>query len=188
MPRAKEFIKLLREKVSDETARHCVFTAEFMSSFAEAAGIEHDQAITAGLLHDLAKDRDDNALLAAAQTYGIAVTEAQRCKPGLVHGAVGAEECRRTLGITDEAVLEAITWHTTGRPGLGKVGQALFLADFAEPSRVIPAAAEAREILRQEGFRSALLFVARSKAGHVRGQPCADPLTAAFEAWLETVP
>jgi len=187
-PRAKELVKLLRERVSDKTASHCIFTAEFMSSFAEQAGVTNDQAVTAGLLHDLCKGMDAAEYLARAEEYGLAIGDAQQSNPKLLHGPVAAEECRRELGVDDEAVYEAIFWHTTGRPGLGRLGQALFLADFAEPTRRFPEAAEARALLRSEGLRPALLYTARRKIGHVRTKPHVDPVTEAFHQWLESDP
>ena len=165
--------------------RHCIFTAEYMASFAAKASITNDEAVTAGLLHDLCKGMSDAELLAAAQEYGLTVNDAQRRKPRLLHGPVAAEECRRKLGIAGEAVYDAICWHTTGRPGLGKLGLALYLADFAEPSRTFPGAEEARRILRKQGFEPALRYVSERKFEHVRTKPDADPVTEAFHAWLE---
>ncbi len=184
--RAKEFVSLLRRRVSDETASHCVFTAEFLCSFAPKAGITNEEAATAGLLHDLCKDMDGGALLSTAQKYGIEPSEVQRRYPGLLHGPVAAEECRRTLGIKDEAIYEAIYWHTTGRAGWGKLGLALYLADFAEPLRRYPGAAEARATLNKEGFRQALLSAVQGKLRHVRTRQDVDPASEAFSAWLET--
>lgn len=183
-PRAKEFVRLLRQRLSEQTVSHSIFAAALMASFADEAGITNDQAVTAGLLHDLYKDADDASALATAEKWGIVLTETQRSNPGLLHGALAAEECRRDLGITDPAVLEAIEWHTTGKPGFGPVGLALYLADFAEPSRRHPAAAEAREILRQEGYRKALLYASGKKLEHVNSKRDIDPTTLEFHRWL----
>jgi predicted HD superfamily hydrolase involved in NAD metabolism len=183
--RAKEFVALLRNRVSDRTARHCIFAAEYMASFAARAGVAHDDAVTAGLLHDLCKGMSDAELLAAADAYGLAVNDAQRRKPQLLHGHVAAEECRRELGIGSEDVYEAIAWHSTGRPGLARLGLALYVADFAEPSRTFREAEEARRILRGSGFEAALRYVAQQKFDHIMTKPVRDPVTAAFHAWVE---
>ena len=182
--RAKEFVSLLRARVSDYTLRHCIFAAEYMASFAAQAEITNDEAVTAALLHDLCKGMADAELLAAANEHGIVLNDTQRLKPGLLHGPVAAEECRRALGIEDQAVCDAIRWHTTGRPEWGKVGLALYVADFAEPSRASLEAAEARRILRSDGFKAALGYVSARKLEHVRTKPHVDPVTEAFHAWL----
>ena len=186
-PRAKHFLSVLRQRLSDETVSHCVFTAEFMASCANQAGIANDQAVAAGLLHDLCKEMADDDLLATARKYKIAPNETQQAKPALLHGPIAAEECLRFLNVEDAAVYEAIYWHTTGRPGFGKVGLALYLADFAEPMRKRPEAAEARLILRKDGFGKALRFVADSRLEHLRAKTHRDPISEQFHAWLKTV-
>ncbi len=185
-PRAKEFIQLLRTRVSEKTMSHCVFTAEYFASFAEQAGVSHDQAVAAGLLHDLWKGAGDEELLAAARKYGIEPSAIQKSKPSMLHGAVAAEECRRELNVGD-AVSDAIRWHTTGCMGLNKVGLGLYVADFSEPTRSFPEAAEARRLMRKEGFEAALRYVADEKLKHVRTKPDIDQTTEAFHAWLESV-
>ena len=184
--RAREFVQLLRNRVSDLTMQHCVFTAEYMASMADQAGITNDEAVTSGLLHDLCKDMTDEELLDTAAQYGITVSEPQRQNPALLHGPVAAEECRRRHGVTDDAVYDAIFWHTTGRPGFGKLGLALYVADFAEPSRKFAEAVEARRLLRSEGFGPALRYVSARKLEHIRTKPHVDPSTDAFHTWLDT--
>lgn len=185
-PRAKELLSLLRERVSEKRASHCIFTAEFLSSFAEKAGVSHDKAVTAGLLHDMCKDLDDDQMLTKADEYNIEVSELQTKKPSLLHGPVAAEEARRNLGIKDDEVYEAIYWHATGRPGLCLLGQALYVADFSEPLRAFPDARLGREILQKEGFIRALKFVAHAKISHIQGKAqIVDPISEAFREWLD---
>lgn len=183
--RHKEFVALLRKRLSAERARHSVFVAEYLTSFAEALGIDHDQAATAGLLHDLCRGMSDAELLREAHRYGMSISEVQRARPVLLHGPVAAEEIRNVLGVDDEAVHEAVCWHTTGRPKLGRLGCALIVADFAEPARRFPEAARARTLMREEGFDKALHYVAEQRRNFARQQPVADPTTEAFFLWLE---
>jgi len=184
---AKELVRLLRERVSGKTASHCIFTAEYLSSFAPKLGVTNDQAVTAGLMHDLWKGADEEAYLAEAAKYGIAPNDAQKQKPKLLHGPIAAEECRRKLGIDDPAIYEAIYWHTTGRPGLGTLGLALYVADFAEPTRTMAEAAEARTMLRKAGFNPTLRYVAEQKILHIRKKTSVDPVSEEFYAWVQTL-
>jgi len=185
MPRNKEYLQSLRERLSDVRVSHCVFTAEYISSFAVGLGIPHDDAVTAGLLHDYCRDLNKEDMLKQARYYRLPISESQMEKPSLLHGAVAAETCRREFGISDE-VYEAIYWHTTGCPGLGVLGQALYVADFAEPTRKFREAAEARARLRKQGFESALLYVAEMKLVFCQDKKVIDPNTQAFLLWLKT--
>jgi predicted HD superfamily hydrolase involved in NAD metabolism len=186
--RHKEFIQLLRERLPDRTSSHCIFTAEYFGSFAESIGVSHDAAITAGLLHDLCRHLPPQELLQKAREYRISISQIQLDLPMLLHGPVAARQCEYELGIEDSDVLEAIAWHTTGRPGMEKVALGLYVADFSEPMRKHPGAAESREILRKQGFDAALKHIAElrhqyllQKVDHV------DPSSQAFYLWLNKV-
>ena len=184
-PRAAEFLELLRARLPEKTLKHTLSVAQTMLGMADQAGVDPNKAVTAGLLHDYCKALKPATLLQRAAEYGISITEAQRANPNaLLHGPVAAEEAWRELGVEDPEVHEAIYWHTTGKPGLGRVGQALYVADFCEPTRPIVQAAEARHILAEEGFEPALLYVTREKAAHVRAKGAAEPITEAFLEWV----
>lgn len=181
---AREYLAAIRARLRDSRVTHCVFVAEYLSSFAPGIGLDHDEAVAAGLLHDYSRDLTGDELLAEARRLNLPLSDAQLERPVLLHGPVAAVLCGERFGLS-EAVREAIAWHTTGRPGLGPLGQALIVADFAEPGRKYPEAAAAREILRRDGFRQALLYVARQKVAFSRNKASTDPNTAAFLFWLE---
>jgi predicted HD superfamily hydrolase involved in NAD metabolism len=182
--RADEFVAELRARLTDETLDHSLSSAKMMADLAGTAGIGEEQAVTTGLLHDLCKDLGDAELTEVATRKGVPISDAQRAKSALLHGAVAAEEVRERFGIQDEAVYDAIYWHSTGRPEFGPLGRVLYFADFAEPLRTHPEAEQARAILTSEGFSSALLFVSQRKLEYVRTQPVVDPVTEAFHTWL----
>jgi len=180
-PRADEFIALLRERLPEKTYKHTLSVAHTILGAAPAAGISPEQAVSAGLLHDLCKAMKPEALTEKAQGYGIAQF---LDVPNLLHGPVAAEECRRELGLLDEEVIDAIRWHTTGRADFGRVGQALFYADFSEPRRPHPQAAEARRILAERGFDAALRYVVEQKFHYMKKKYTPDPNSQAFEEWV----
>ena len=185
MPRYKEFLHLIRERLPDEKVSHCIFVAEYAASLSARAGVPHDEIVTAGMLHDLCRTESHEVLLTRARGYGIDITEAALAHPGLLHGPVAAEECRDELGIWDDDVYNAIYWHTTGRTGLGRIGQLLFLADFSEPTRKFPEAAEARALAREEGFEAALRYAARTKLFFQQTRDVIDPNLEDFVRWVE---
>lgn len=185
-PRADEFIALLYEGLSEKTRRHCLGTAEIMVCLTEHVDISLESAVTAGLLHDFGKRIKGTELIEAARRYGLVLTEVQMQNPKLLHAQVAAEECRRHLGVSDEEVYEAISWHTTGCPGLCTLGLALYVADFSELTRTFPEAATARDILREKGFWKALMYVSEEKLVRVRRKHApVDPISQAFHSWLQ---
>jgi predicted HD superfamily hydrolase involved in NAD metabolism len=75
----------------------------------------------------------------------------------LWHAPVGAEVARERFGITDEEILNAIRYHTSGRPGMSKLEKIIFLADYIEPGRRFPGVDEVRETARRDLERAVLM-------------------------------
>jgi predicted HD superfamily hydrolase involved in NAD metabolism len=94
-----------------------------------------EKAYTAGILHDIAKEYSKEALLNYAQTFGHTVRKIEYDNPVLLHAAVGAHICQQELGIQDEEVFLAISYHTTGRARMKLLEKIIFLADIIEPLR-----------------------------------------------------
>ena len=182
--RCGEFLALLHKRLRARTVRHSISGANYAADLAAALGMDPKPAFLAGLLHDLGKAHKSKELLARAARYGIPLSGVWKEKPKLLHGPVAAEECRRELGIEEEAIYEAIYWHTTGCPGLGPVALVLYIADYAEPLREHPEAAQARAVFSSEGFLATLRYVASNKLRYVRSKPPVDPHTEAFHHWL----
>ena len=53
---------------------------------------------------------------------------------------------KKKYNIDDNDILEAITYHTTGKPDMSLLGKILFIADYIEPNRkIIPGLDEIRK-------------------------------------------
>ena len=94
-----------------------------------------DKALIAGFLHDCAKCLSAKELMAGCAEYGIPVTVSEENNPFLLHGKLGAYFARSKYGIEDEDIINAVKWHTTGRPGMSKLEKIIFVADYIEPGR-----------------------------------------------------
>lgn len=83
-----------------------------MAELAEIYRLDPAQAMTAGLLHDLAKDLDGARLAALAADAGLQLGHPCERLPVYLHAAVGAYLARTELGVADAAVLDAIATHS----------------------------------------------------------------------------
>lgn len=140
--------KLFLEKISDELKNrmdserysHTLGVAYTAASLAMRYGAKEssdyiDKALIAGLLHDVAKCIPSDELLKKAIEYNLTVTESEYSNPFLLHGKVGAYIAHSEFGIEDEDVLNAVSWHTTGRPSMSLLEKIIFVADYIEPAR-----------------------------------------------------
>jgi predicted HD superfamily hydrolase involved in NAD metabolism len=97
---------------------------------------EYDRLILAAWAHDVARAMSEPELLARAGEFRLEVLPEDREAPILLHGPVGAEILRRELRWTDEDVLNAVAYHTTGRPEMNEFEALLLIADKIEPAKV----------------------------------------------------
>lgn len=183
-PRAAEFLARLDARLKPKLKRHCIGVAETLLTISEIEGIDPERCIEAGLLHDACKHLKKDAYLAEAEKWALPISDAARQHPVLLHGPLAAEEAWHDLGLYFDDLYHALYWHTTGTPGLNRLGLALIIADFSEPNRDYPEAAKARALLHTRGFHEALRFVADTKFAFVQKKSVIDPETAAFHAWV----
>lgn len=93
------------------------------------------KAQIAGLLHDCAKHLDDETQLAECTKYELHISEVEARVPYLLHGKLGAYYAKTRYQIEDQEILDAITYHTTGRPEMSLLEKIVYTADYIEPSR-----------------------------------------------------
>lgn len=114
---------------------HCQRVSEKARELARRYGEEEERVALAALLHDVARARGTEELLAQAEALGLSVSQVERAMPVLLHGPVAAELARRELGVSDEEVLAAVAWHSTGRKGMTPLEKVVFLADKLDPGK-----------------------------------------------------
>ena len=105
--------------------------AGLLREWAEARGESPREVlrwVAAGHLHDALKDAPEGELRAILGEEGLAAP------PTLLHGPAAAARLRHD-GVRDEELLEALSYHTPGHPGLADLGLALYVADYLEPGR-----------------------------------------------------
>ena len=97
-------------------------------------GGDETQARIAALLHDCTKKLDMAQQLALCEKYGIALDELEQKALKLLHSKTGAAIARDVFGVED-AVYDAILYHTTGKPDMMRLEKIIYLADYIEPTR-----------------------------------------------------
>ena len=131
------------------------------AELAEGHRLDRDRVDLAAAAHDIARADSDDALMAEALAGGVRITDADRWRPLLLHGPVGANRLRSKLSVADEAVIEAVYWHTTGLATMGPIGKAVFLADkldLAKASRY-PHIGRVRDLAADDMDRAIVEFL-----------------------------
>ena len=97
--------------------------------------VDLEKALIAGLLHDCAKGLSSDKKLKLCEKYQLTVSESERKNPGLLHAKLGAYIAKTKYGIDDMEIVDAIAYHTTGRPEMTLLDKIVYIADYIEPNR-----------------------------------------------------
>lgn len=125
----------LRHKLGIGRFEHTIGVAYTAACLAMRYGCNAEDAELAGLLHDCAKQYDNETLMSKCLKYGIPVSEAERKNPSLLHAKLGAYLAKRKYDVNDTSILDAIRYHTTGRPAMTLMEKIIYVADYIEPRR-----------------------------------------------------
>lgn len=100
-----------------------------------------------GLAHDLCREMPGPVLIEYCRKNGVHLTQWEIESPVLAHGKASAFMAGQLVPGYPESWKRAIEAHTTGLNGLDDLAQALFVADFIEPSRTFLTEEKRREYL-----------------------------------------
>lgn len=130
-----QIMKDLQESLPAKRYKHTLGVAYTAASLAMCHGYDMNDAFLAGLLHDNAKYYSDEVMVGVCMEHALPVSDVERRNPYLLHGKVGAKIAEEKYNITKKDILNAITYHTTGRPNMSLLEQIIFVADYMEPGR-----------------------------------------------------
>ena len=130
-----ELIKTLEQELSYKRFIHTLSVAGTASSLAMCYGADLEKAETAGLLHDCAKCMDVRKMQRVCEKAGLPVSTFEADSGSLLHSKAGSVLAAEKYGITDPDMINAIRYHTTGRPGMSLLEKIIFVADYIEPGR-----------------------------------------------------
>jgi predicted HD superfamily hydrolase involved in NAD metabolism len=148
----------LADNVPASRLQHILGVEQMSIELAQHYHLDEEKAAQAGLMHDLAKYFKPNVLLQIARDAGIEVDPVCEATPHLLHADVSAIVAREEFGMQDESVLQAITLHTLGRPGMSLLSCVVFVADSLEPGRGNTPELEAlRQVSRQDLYKAVWL-------------------------------
>ncbi|MGI6211002.1 MAG: bis(5'-nucleosyl)-tetraphosphatase (symmetrical) YqeK [Anaerovoracaceae bacterium] len=170
----------LKEHLSEKRRKHIQGVADTAVKLAEQYGEDPEKARIAALYHDMFKERDLDDLV---RKYGL--PDYYLGKRNLAHSKVAAAYMEQELGITDRDLINAVSYHTTGRAGMSKLEKILYLADSIEPGRHYNGVARLRKLAFRD-LDSAVLYSASSTEKYLKqkGSPV-DPDTTEAKLYYE---
>lgn len=142
-------LEILKQATKKELPRsrweHTLRVAETAIKLAKREGVDRHKTQIAAILHDYCKFWSEQDLVNWIKEE-LLPEELLSYNKELWHAPVGAAVARKKFGIKDENILNAIRYHTSGRPAMSKLEKIIFLADYIEPGRRFPEVEEVRRV------------------------------------------
>jgi predicted HD superfamily hydrolase involved in NAD metabolism len=128
----------VRSQMPGKRWEHTLGVMASSLQLAERFGADPGKAELAALLHDYCKYWPVERLRDAVERGQGMQPELLDYDVQLLHAPVAAYVVKDEFGIDDEEILDAIRYHTSGRPGMTLLEKIVCLADYIEPNRNFP--------------------------------------------------
>lgn len=127
--------KRLKKKLTPDRYEHSLSVSYTAVALAMRYGYDLEKAELAGLLHDCARQYDNQIIYEKCLKKGLTVTKDEEKSKVLLHARYGSYMAAHKYGIDDPEILSAIEFHTTGCPDMTLLEKIIYIADYIEPRR-----------------------------------------------------
>jgi len=161
----QELVLKAGKSLSDKDFKHTMGTVRAAEKLAVRFGHDVNKAMTAALLHDIAKGIKGAKKTRMMKKYSLK----SHILPVIDHNILGEAIAKKEFGIKDRAVLEAIRHHTAGREKMGVIAKIIYIADYIEDTRRFKSCRRAAKLVfrKARGVNEAVLIVINEKINYL---------------------
>ncbi len=145
----------IMEKLTEKRRIHTYAVADTAVHLAKLYGADLKKARMAALYHDTFKWLKGEALDETVKALGL--KDVYLGNPNLAHGKIAAAKLPELFGENDPDIINAVSYHTTGRAGMSKLEKIVYLADAIEPSRRYPNVEKIRKMAEKDLDKAVLM-------------------------------
>lgn len=135
----------LRSNLSRNRYEHSLRVADVSRELAIVYGENENDAYVAGLLHDIAKEYDDELNRELVDKYNLDSSLLDNSNRSIIHSFVGAEVAKELFEVSD-IIYRSIKYHNLGSIEMGTLERIVFVADKIEPNKNYTGIDEEREM------------------------------------------
>jgi predicted HD superfamily hydrolase involved in NAD metabolism len=151
-------LMLVKEQLTDHRYQHTLGVMETAIALAKQYGGNEQKAELAAIFHDYAKFRSKEEMKEIIVSQGFP-QDLLEFNSELWHAPAGAYLVEKEAGISDPEILDAIRYHTSGRPGMNLLEKIIYLADYIEPGRHFPGVEEVRETAKEHLDKAVIMAI-----------------------------
>ena len=141
-----EMRRTLQSRLKKSRFAHSIGVADTAVKLAKRFNVDTEKAYIAGLLHDCAREFENEELPREADKRGIKIGEVERVIPLLLHSYIGAFMVSEIYGVEDSEIKQAIWRHTVGARNMTSLDKIIYFADMIEPHRDYPGVNKLRQL------------------------------------------
>ena len=130
-------------ELTEKRKKHTLGVRDTALYLAEKYFADKEKTEIAALAHDMYRGLRGEDLNRTVKELGL--PDRYMDDPNLAHGKRAAIKLAEDYGVEDEDVLNAVSYHTTGRRGMSLLEKVIYLADAIEPNRDYPGVEEIRK-------------------------------------------
>lgn len=150
----------ISEHFSEKRKKHTEGVRKTAIELAKLYGADPGKAEIASLFHDMYRGVSKEEINKCVEELHL--DPRYRDNPNLAHGKIAAIVMERDFGIRDKDVINAVSYHTTGRPAMSQLEKVVFIADSIEPGRDFPGVEELRKLAYEDIDKACLLSLTRT--------------------------
>lgn len=140
--------KYAYEHLTDKRKKHTEGVRKSARELALRYGADPEKADLAALCHDLFRGHPVEDINYFVNKYGLG--EKYLGSANLAHSKIAAAVMKDEFGIDDADILNAVSYHTTGRAGMSLLEKVIYLADKIEPARDYPGVERIRKTVEED--------------------------------------
>lgn len=148
MDSIREIKEYIERNYSEKRKIHTEGVRVTAMELARRYGADPAKAELAALFHDMYRGVSENSLNYYVKHLGLDEKYMNNCN--LAHGKIAAIVMKRDFEITDDDIVNAVSYHTTGRENMSLLEKIIYLADAIEPNRVYPGVDELRKLADED--------------------------------------
>lgn len=162
-----------------ERREHSFRVAQMACARARSAGVPSEKALLASALHDCGKYVPPESPLLKG------FSPPDDVPASVLHQYTGAYLAEHEFGVTDEEVLDAVRYHTSGKEDMTALGKLIFLADLLEEKRNFNGIEKLRALFWRN-LDECLLESLKNQTAYLKnsGKPV-YPLTGRAYEWIK---
>lgn len=136
MPDYTEIKAFVEKRIKPSRFIHSLGVAEVSETLSRRFVLDVEKAKICAIYHDAYRYEGNEDAVGYLEERGVEIFPEERENPMLLHGALAAAHFDEDAGCrVDDDMKKAVRHHTLGHKEMGKLGAAIYIADYTEKGR-----------------------------------------------------